>query len=231
MSINNNISGSKGISKTWVILGIIAGAIIAIVVWCTSAYNGFVTYETKVDETWGNVQTQYQRRKDLIPNFERTVKAYTDHEKGTLTNVTAMRSGTSPDALAAIESAKKKAEKAQQAADAAGQTEPASDQDMDYYLNAQAQAQKAFNVYVNAVHEAYPDLKASENFRDFQATLEGTENRIQTARADYNKSVGEYNVKVRRFPNVIIAGMFGFQKKPMFRADADAQYAPEVFNP
>lgn len=224
-------SGSSGISKKWIIIGIIAVVIIVLFGWCAVAYNGFVTQETNVDKTWGNVQTQYQRRKDLIPNFENTVKAYTEHESKTYTNVTAMRSGANPEALAAIEKAKGAAEKAQQAADAAGSAEPSTEQDMDYYLNAQAQAQKAFNIYVNAVHEAYPDLKSSQNFRDFQTVLEGTENRIQTARADYNKAVGDYNVKVRTFPNVVIAGIMGFQKKPMFRADADAQSAPEVFKP
>lgn len=228
---NSLPSGSPGISKKWIVIGVVAVVILALCGWCVAAYNGFVTSETQVDEKWGNVQTQYQRRKDLIPNFENTVKAYTQHESETYTNVTAMRSGASAEELAAIEKAKGAAQKAQQAADVAGQTEPVSEQDMDYYLNAQAQAQKAFNIYVNAVHEAYPDLKSSQNFRDFQTTLEGTENRIQTARADYNAAVKEYNVKVRKFPNVIIAGMMGFQKKPMFRADADAQSAPEVFKP
>lgn len=219
-------------SKKWIIIGVLAAVVLALVVWCIGAYNGFVTQETTVDEKWGNVQTQYQRRKDLIPNFENTVKAYMEHESKTYTNVTAMRSGIDIDAQNGIDKAKAKAQKAQQVADALpADMAPATEQDLQYYMNAQAQAQRAFNLYVNAVHEAYPDLKASQNFRDFQTTLEGTENRIQTARADYNAAVKEYNVKVRRFPNVIIAGMMGFQKKPMFQADADAQAAPEVFQP
>lgn len=218
-------------SKKWIIIGAIAAVVIILFAWCAISYNGFVTEETTVDEKWGNVQTQYQRRKDLIPNFENTVKAYTEHESKTYTAVTAMRSGIDPTAQKAIDNARANAEKAQKVADALPEEVPPTEQDMEYYLNTQAQAQRAFNLYVNAVHEAYPDLKSSQNFRDFQTTLEGTENRIQTARADYNAAVKEYNVKVRKFPNVIIAGVLGFQKKPMFRADADAQVAPTVFQP
>ena len=220
------------VDKKWIIWGIVAIIVIGIFGWCAFAYNGFVTSETKVDEKWGNVQTQYQRRKDLIPNFENTVKAYTEHESKTYMGVTEARSGIDPAALKKIEDAKAKAITAQNAADGlSGESLPATEEDLDYYLNAQANAQRAFNVYVNAVHEAYPDLRSSENFRDFQTVLEGTENRIQTARQDYNAAVNDYNVRVRKFPNVMVTGMLGFQKKPMFRADADAQTAPEVFKP
>lgn len=219
-------------SKKWIIIGIVAVIVISLFAYCAVAYNGFVTQETNVDEKWGNVQTQYQRRKDLIPNFENTVKAYTEHESKTYMGVTEARSGITPQAENKIEATKQQAMNAQKAADNLdAEGVPSTEQDMEYYLNAQAQAQRAFNLYVNAVHEAYPDLKSSQNFRDFQTVLEGTENRIQTARADYNSAVNSYNVKVRKFPNVIIAGMLGFQKKPMFRADADAQSAPEVFKP
>lgn len=219
-------------NKKWIIIGIVAVVVIGIFGYCAMAYNGFVKQETNVDEKWGNVQTQYQRRKDLIPNFENTVKAYTEHESKTYMGVTEARSGINPQVETKIEEAKQKAVSAQNLAnnlEVSGV--PENEQDMDQYLNAQAQAQRAFNLYVNAVHEAYPDLKSSQNFRDFQTVLEGTENRIQTARADYNSAVNSYNVSVRKFPNVMVAGMLGFQKKPMFRADADAQYAPEVFKP
>lgn len=219
-------------SKKWIICGIVAVIVIGVFGFCAFAYNGFVKKETEVDEKWGNVQTQYQRRKDLIPNFENTVKAYTEHEGKTYMGVTEARSGNIPSAEKAIEEAKAKAISAQNAADnLSAEGVPVSEEDMNYYLNAQAQAQRAFNVYVNAVHEAYPDLKSSENFRDFQTVLEGTENRIQTARQDYNNSVKDYNIQVRKFPNVMVAGMMGFQKKPVFRADVDAQTAPEVFKP
>lgn len=218
--------------KKWTILAAIAFGVVCICAIVAFMYNGLVVKETTVDEKWGNVQTQYQRRKDLIPNFENTVKAYTEHESKTYTEVTAMRSGISPEAESKIASTKAKAEAAQKTADSLDNgVVPESEQDMEYYLNAQAQAQRAFNLYVNAVHEAYPDLKSSQNFRDFQTTLEGTENRIQTARQDYNGAVKEYNVSVRKFPTAIVAGMLGFHKKPMFRADADAQSAPEVFKP
>lgn len=219
-------------SKKWIVIGIVAIVVIGIFGYCAIAYNGFVKQETNVDEKWGNVQTQYQRRKDLIPNFENTVKAYTEHESKTYMGVTEARSGITPQMETKIEDAKKKALKAQEIADGVDvDGVPSDEQAMDQYLNAQAQAQRAFNLYVNAVHEAYPDLKSSKNFEDFQTVLEGTENRIQTARADYNGAVKDYNVAVRKFPNVMVAGMMGFQKKPMFRADADAQYAPEVFKP
>ncbi len=219
-------------NKKWLVIGIVAVIVIGIFGYCAFAYNGFVKKETEVDEKWGNVQTQYQRRKDLIPNFENTVKAYTEHESKTYMGVTEARSGITPETEKKIEDAKRKAVTAQNVANGLEmEGVPENEQDMDQYLNAQAQAQRAFNLYVNAVHEAYPDLRSSENFRDFQTVLEGTENRIQTARADYNGAVKSYNVSVRKFPNVMVAGMLGFQKKPMFRADADAQYAPEVFKP
>ena len=100
---------------------------------------------------------------------------------------------------------------------------------MQRYMDAQENARKALDIYVNAVKEAYPDLKSSQNFADFQAQLEGTENRIQVARETYNAAVKDYNIKVRSFPAVLISGMMGFQKKSMFQAEAGAQRAPKVF--
>lgn len=232
----NTSTGTPAIPKKWIGLGAIILLVVIIAVLCITTYNGCFNAEQNVDEKWGNVQTQYQRRKDLLPNFERTVKAYTEHESETYTNVTAMRSGNAlpEDTEKDLQSKLKDAQKAQEAANslnAEGTAAPATEQDLDYYLQAQAQAQKTFDIYVNAVREAYPDLKSSQNFRDFQTVLEGTENRIQTARQDYNAAVKEFNQKRGRFPNVIFSGMLGFQKKPMFRADADAQTAPAVFEP
>lgn len=230
------MSTTPPIDKKWIICGVAAVIVIGLVGFFAFAYNGFVKSEENVNNAWADVQTQYQRRKDLIPNFENTVKAYTEHESKTYMGVTEARSGIVPAAEKKIVDAKAAAIKAQNDADALGkQIDPENEQDLDAYLNAQEKAKKALdnyiNVYVNAVHEAYPDLKSSQNFSDFQVVLEGTENRIQSARADYNKAVNKYNVKVRKFPNVMAAGIFGFHKKPMFRADVDAQSAPEVFNP
>lgn len=174
-----------------------------------------VTQEQNVDTAWGNVESQYQRRKDLIPNLERTVKAYTKHEGETYVAVTKARSG----AMEAMEDAQ---------AASAGQV-PSDEQQMQRYVDAQENARKALDIYVNAVKEAYPDLKSSQNFADFQVQLEGTENRIQNARQEYNKAVREYNITVRKFPNVLISGMMGFQKRAMFQAEAGAQQAPQVF--
>jgi LemA protein len=213
--------------KKWWIIGIIAVVLISTF---ALTYNSLLSQEVNVEEKWGNVQTQYQRRKDLLPNFERTVKAYAEHESSTYTAVTSQRTGNTPESVEAnLQAAKEKAEKAQAAADKAQTEAPESEMELKQYMNAQEQAQKAFSVYVNAVHEAYPDLKASENFRDFQTTLEGTENRIQTARADYNQAVKTYNQAVRKFPNVLLSGILGFQKKPMYQADSDADQAPELF--
>lgn len=171
--------------------------------------------ELAVDKSWGNVESQYQRRKDLIPNLEKTVKAYASHEETTFTEVVKARTA---------------AQKAQQVADLTAQEGvPADDQQMQRYMQAQDQAKKTLDIYVNAVTEAYPDLRSSQNFMDFQENLTGTENRIQVARANYNESVETYNKKVRSFPNVLISGMFGFSKKSMFKADADAAIAPQVF--
>lgn len=170
--------------------------------------------ELEVEKSWGNVESQYQRRKDLIPNLEKTVKAFARHEENTYTNVVKARTA---------------AQRAQQAADMTAQAVPDDDMQMERYMQAQDQAKKALDIYVNAVTEAYPELRSSQNFLDFQENLTGTENRIQVARANYNEAVQTYNKKVRSFPNVLISGIFGFSKKSMFKADADAALAPQVF--
>jgi len=174
-----------------------------------------VTKEQGVDTAWGNVESQYQRRKDLIPNLERTVKAYTKHEGDTYIAVTKARAA----AITAQEDA---------SAVSQGQA-PVDEQQMKRYMDAQDNARRALDIYVNAVKEAYPDLKSSQNFSDFQAQLEGTENRIQVAREAYNNAVKDYNITVRKFPNVLISGMMGFTKKSMFQAEAGAARAPQVF--
>ena len=195
---------SKNITL-WVVLGILA----VVAVWGFSSYNSLVGQEENVDKTWANVQNQYQRRSDLIPNLVATVKGYSEHESSTLESVTAARAGL----LEAKESAD-------------GVEDPQGN--IAAFQKAQSKLQSAMGIYINAVREAYPDLKANENFMNLQTQLEGTENRISTERMRYNEAVQSYNVSIRRFPATIVASMAGFEKKVPFAADEAAQSAPMV---
>ncbi len=179
-----------------------------------SQYNGLVTAEQTVDKAWADVQTQYQRRFDLIPNLVETVKGYATHEQETFENVTRARAGLT-DAYNTADSLRNAAAPADMAA-------------FEKYNASQAELNRAFNVYVNAVKEAYPDLKANEQFLSLQDQLEGTENRIATYRGYYTEAVQTYNLKVKRFPGNIFAGLFGFEQKAQFEAEAQAQSAPKV---
>lgn len=179
-----------------------------------SSYNGMVNLDEEVNQTWANVENQYQRRADLIPNLVNTVKGYAAHESSTLETVTNARAGLTK---AYNEAQGVTAEEAQ-----------ASPEGFEKYQAAQSQLKGALDIYVNAVREAYPDLKANQNFLDLQTQLEGTENRIATERTRYNEAVKAYNVKIRRFPANIFAGMFGFDQRSMFKADEGAQHAPTV---
>ena len=177
-------------------------------------YNAMVEAEQDVEQAWGNVQTSYQRRSDLIPNLVNTVKGYATHESTTLENVTHARAGLLS---------------ASATADSLANAQPSADEaSMKRFAQAQQRLNSALNVYVNAVHEAYPDLKANENFMNLQTQLEGTENRISIERRRYNEVVRPYNTMIRRFPNNIFASMFGFDKKPYYEADENAQQAPQV---
>lgn len=176
-----------------------------------SSYNGMVSAQQSVDKQWDNVENAYQRRADLIPNLVNTVKGYAEHEKSTLQNVTDARAGLT-----------------QAYNDATASQADASPENVAAYQQAQEKLNSALNVYVNAVREAYPDLKANENFLGLQAELEQTENRVATERKRYNDEVEKYNVKVLRFPGNIFASMFGFQKRDMFKAEAGAERAPKV---
>lgn len=190
-----------------VVIGILCGA-------GCSNYNGLVSAEQEVDKTWAEVQNQYQRRFDLIPNLVETVKGYAAHESETFENVTLARAG--------LTNAYNEADSLKDAAS------PANLEAMKQYNASQAQLNRAFNVYVNAVKEAYPDLKANGQFLSLQDQLEGTENRIATYRGYYTGAVKEYNLKVKRFPGNIFAGLFGFTEKAQFEADQQAQAAPKV---
>ncbi|MBR7166309.1 MAG: LemA family protein [Bacteroidaceae bacterium] len=186
---------------------IIIIAILAIVViWAISAYNSMVTQEEEVSKAWGDVETTYQRRADLIPNLVNTVKGYAKHESGTLEEVTAARAKATQMNISVDELTEENIRKYQQTMN-----------EMNSALSR-----------LLAISENYPDLKASENFSELQAQIEGTENRINEARKRYNAAVKEYNITVRRFPGNIVASIFGFEKKGEFRASEGAENAPRV---
>ncbi len=191
------------INKT--LIGIIA-AIVIIGGWAISAYNGMVGVEEEATTALANVQSTYQRRADLIPNLVETVKGYASHEKETLEGVVSARSKATQITL---------------------DPESMTPQKMKEFQSAQGELSTALGRLI-AIQENYPDLKANENFRDLQVQLEGTENRINEARNRYNTAVQNYNVKIRRFPNSMLAGMFGFDKMEKFEAEAGAEKAPQV---
>lgn len=186
---------------------IVIGAIILILVGGSlTSYNSLVAKDEAVTNAWANVQAQYQRRADLIPNLVNTVKGYAKHESSTLENVVAARA------------------KATQLTVSADDLTP---EKMKQIQAAQSELSQAIGRLL-MVSEQYPDLKANENFSELQAQLEGTENRITESRQQYNNLVQEYNVSVRRFPANIVAGLFGFDKKTPFEAEAGASKAPTV---
>ena len=169
-----------------------------------SSYNGLVNVDQKVKTSLSNVETQYQRRMDLYNSVIKTIEGSANFEKSTLNEVIAARSKATSVQLNVNDSSSLAA-----------------------YQAAQAQLQGSFSRLM-AVAEAYPDLKTTKAFQDFQTQIEGTENRIKVSRNDFNAAVQEYNVKVRTFPMNIFAGMFGFHVKQGFTADAGSQNAPKV---
>ena len=186
---------------------IIIIAVLAIVaIWGMSAYNGLVKMDEGVNTAWSNVENQYQRRADLIPNLVNTVKGYAAHEKETLEAVMSARS------------------KATQMTIDADNLTP---EKLQEYQKAQGEIGAALGRLL-AITEAYPDLKANENFKELQAQLEGTENRISVERRNFNEVARSYNTAIRTFPRTLIAGMFGFEKRPYFEAEEGASSAPEV---
>jgi LemA protein len=171
-----------------------------------NSYNRFVDIEEDVNKAWSNVQSAYQRRADLIPNLVNTVKGAADFEQSTLAEVTSARArATSIN----IDPSNLSAEKLKE------------------FQEAQAGLSQSIGRLL-MVSENYPQLRASENFRELQAQLEGTENRIKVERDRFNEVVTTYNKRVRRFPSSLFAGLFGFDTKAQFEADATAQRAPEV---
>ena len=186
---------------------IILIAVVAIAaIWSISAYNGMVKMDESVNTAWSNVENQYQRRADLIPNLVNTVKGYAAHEKETLEAVMAARS------------------KATQMTVDADNLTP---EKLQEYQKAQGEIGAAIGRLL-AITENYPDLKANQNFMELQAQLEGTENRISVERRNFNEVARTYNTSIRTFPKNILAGMFGFDKRPYFEAEEGANKAPEV---
>lgn len=200
--------------KKYIVLGVIVLLVLLCGMSGCSTYNNFVTQNQDVDQQWAQVEVQYQRRMDLIPNLTRTVQGYAAHESETFESVTRARAGLD-NALAAAQ------------ADSLG-TSAADAAAFNRVNSAQDQLNRALSIYVNAVREAYPDLKADTQFLNLQEQLEGTENRIATERGRYTEKVREYNVLVSKFPAKIWASLFGFQPKPQFTADAQAAQAPVV---
>ncbi|HJD53281.1 MAG TPA: LemA family protein [Candidatus Avibacteroides avistercoris] len=170
------------------------------------AYNKMVTMEEGINKSWANVETQYQRRADLIPNLVNTVKGYATHEQETLDQVIEARSRATQVTLNA---------------------EDITPDRLQQYQQAQGEVSQALGRLM-MIAENYPDLKANQNFMELQAQLEGTENRISVARKDFNDASMAYNSYIRKFPANIIAGIFGFDTKSYFEAAEGTDRAPEV---
>lgn len=181
-------------------------ALVALVSLNSCGYNTMTEKEEAVNKAWSNVENQYQRRSDLIPNLVNTVKGYAQHEENTLTAVLEARSKATQITVNADDLTPEK---------------------LKEYQAAQGQVTSALGKLL-AITEAYPDLKANENFKELQAQLEGTENRISVERRNFNEVVGDYNTYIRKFPQNIMAGIFGFEKRAYFEAEAGSEKAPKV---
>lgn len=189
--------------KSTIIILVVVGIA---VVWAIMGYNGMVKADEVVSTAWSNVENQYQRRADLIPNLVNTVKGYAAHEKETLDAVVSARTRATQVTVDADDLT---AEKLQE------------------FQKAQGEVGSALGRLL-AITESYPDLKANQNFLELQAQLEGTENRISVERRNFNEVAKSYNTSIRTFPRNILAGMFGFEKRPYFEAQEGADKAPEV---
>lgn len=189
-----------------VVIGIVVVVVLLALIGGCSGYNNLVKLDEDVKTKWNQVETQYQRRADLIPNLVSTVKGAAKFEQGTLTAVIEARSKASQITV---------------------DPNKLTEENIEKYQAAQGQISQALGRLM-VLTENYPELKATDQFKDLSAQLEGTENRITVARKDFNESVQVYNTKVRSFPNNLTAGMFGFSPKAGFKADAGAQNAPKV---
>lgn len=193
-------------NRKLIVLGAVVLGIILLYSFFAGRYNNMVELSSPVDQQWANVQSAYQRRADLIPNLVNTVKGYAEFEKSTLTEVTEARAkATSMN----IDASK------------------LTPETMKQFQDAQNQLSSSLSRLLVSV-EQYPELKANQNFLDLQSQLEGTENRINVERNKYNEAVNEYNVYIRKFPNNMLAGLYGMQQKSFFEAAAGSDKAPVV---
>ncbi len=184
---------------------LVIGAIVVILLlWGCGGYNGLVSSDQNVKKVWGNVETNYQRRTDLYSSVIKTVEASANFEKSTLNAVVEARARATAINVDINDQAS-----------------------MDRYQQAQGQLQSSFGRLL-AVAENYPDLKTTKAFQDFQTQIEGTENRINVARQDYNGAVNDYNLKVKRFPNNLLAGVFSFHEKAFYKAEPGSEKNPDI---
>jgi len=192
-------------------LGVLVVVALILLVPLIGLYNGLVQSSAGVDTAWAQVQTQYQRRADLIPNLVRTVEGAANFERSTLTDVVNARANATKVTVDLSKA-------------------PTDPQQLQRFQQAQDALSGSLGRLL-AVSENYPDLKANSNFRDLQAQIEGTENRIAVARGDFNRTAQGYNVKVKSFPAMLFAVLMGFQAKPFFQSIAGAENAPNVSFP
>ena len=192
--------------STLITVTVIVIIVLALFFWVKNSYNGLVKADEQVKAAWSQVENVYQRRADLIPNLVATVKGYAEHESETLESVVEARS---------------------KATQVSVDPENLDPDRIAEYQAAQGELSQALGRLI-MLQENYPDLKANQNFRDLQAQLEGTENRIATERMKFNETARSYNTMVRSFPKNIFASMFGFETKGYFEASEGAQTAPKV---
>jgi len=185
---------------------VILGIIVILFFWGCSGYNGLVKQDETVKNRWNKVQSDYQRRADLIPNLVNTVKGEASFERGTLTDVINARASASQTKVDANQLTPENLQKFQQ---------------------AQGQLTQALGRFL-VITENYPNLRANDAFRSLQTQLEGTENRIKNSRNDFNDAVQTYNTKIRSFPTNVFAGVMGFKQRTGFAAEAGSEKAPEV---
>ena len=203
----NNIKYAFIMKKPVVITLVVVAAIIAATaLWAMTGYNSLVSADETVSTAWSNVENQYQRRADLIPNLVNTVKGYAAHEQETLDAVVSARTRATQVTVDADNLTPEK---------------------LAEYQKAQGEVGAALGRLL-AITEEYPDLKANQNFLELQAQLEGTENRISVERRNFNEAAKVYNTSIRKFPKNILAGMFGFEKRPYFESQEGADKAPAV---
>jgi LemA protein len=183
---------------------IIGGLVLILFAWGCGGYNGLVKGDQNVKKVWGNVETNYQRRTDLYSSVIKVIESSANFEKSLLKDVVEAR------------------------AKATSITVNVNDQkSLDQFQQAQGQLQGSFSKLLATV-ENYPDIKTTKAFQDFQTQIEGTENRINVARQDYNAAVENYNLKVKKFPNNLIAGMFGYAEKPYYKSDPGSEKNPDI---